>query len=176
MIDTEFAVSFDDYRAAHRLWLLNRPWPMFWHLFVMWILPIVVVAANCWSVWLWIWGQSNTLLVVYGVTIALTWLCLVLILKYRKGIRNRYQELYGRGSPPQRVRLLVDDVEVALWPPARAELRFPWSEVESLLEDEHGGVLVRGTMLLTVPRRVLTEEQWVELRRLAAAKRGTVAG
>jgi hypothetical protein len=142
----------------------------------MWILPIVVVCANCWSVWLWIWRQSNVLLVVYGVTIALTWLCLVLILKYRKGIRNRYQELYGGGATPVRVRLLVDDAQVTLWPAALPELRCLWSEVESLLEDEHGGALVRGTMLLTIPRRALAEEQWAELRRLAAAKRGAVAG
>jgi drug/metabolite transporter superfamily protein YnfA len=172
MIEADYVLQFDDYKAAHRLWLLNRPWPMFRHLFVMWILPGVVVGANCWSVWLWIRQRNDIVLIVYGVTIALTWLCLLLIVKYRKGLRRRYQEM-GGGALAQRVHLSVDEDHVAVANSAKSEIRYPWSAVESLLEDERGGVLVQGTTLMTVPRRVLAEAQWVELRRLAAkASRG----
>src|SRR6201997_1038209 len=152
MIEVDYVLQLDDYKAAHRLWLLNRPWPMFRHLLVMWILPGVVVGANCWSVWLWIRQRNEIVLVVYGVTIVLTWLCLLLIVRYRKALRRRYQEM-GGGALAQKVHLSVDEDHVA---------------VASLLEDERGGVLVTGTALVPVPRRVLTEAQWVELRKLAA--------
>ena len=172
MIEVDYVLQFDDYKAAHRLWLLNRPWPMFRHLLVMWILPGVVVGANCWSVWLWIRQRNDIVLVVYGVTIVLTWLCLLLIVRYRKALRRRYQEMGGRALA-QKVHLSVDEDHVAVANSAKSEVRYPWSAVESLLEDERGGVLVTGTALVTVPRRVLTEAQWEELRKLAAKKSRT---
>ncbi|HEY2002077.1 MAG TPA: hypothetical protein VGG80_07150 [Acidobacteriaceae bacterium] len=42
--------------------------------------------------------------------------------------------------------------------------------LESLLEDERDGVLILGATLVTVPPRVLAEEQWAELRRPAREK------
>jgi drug/metabolite transporter superfamily protein YnfA len=171
MIEADYVLQFDDYKAAHRLWLLNGPWPMFRHLCVMWILPGLVVGANCWSVWLWIRQRNDILLVVYGVTIVLTWLCLLLIVRYRKGMRRTYQEM-GGGALAQKVHLSVDEDHIAVANSAKSEVRYPWSTVESLLEDERGGVLVQGTTLVTVPRRVLAEAQWAELRRLAAKASG----
>jgi hypothetical protein len=77
----------------------------------------------------------------------------------------------GGGALAQRVHLSVDEDHVAVANSAKSEIRYPWSAVESLLEDERGGVLVQGTTLVTVPRRVLAEAQWAELRRLAKASR-----
>ena len=171
MIEADYVLQFGDYRAAHRLWLLNRPWAMFRHLFVMWILPGIVVCANGWSIWLWIGHRNDLLPVVYGVTIALTWICLILIMVYRKRLRRRYQAM-GGGALAQRVRLKVDDEGIAVANSAKSEVRYAWSVVEGLLEDEHGGVLVEGKTLIAVPRRVLQEAQWVELRALAAARVG----
>ena len=85
MIEVDYVLQFDDYKAAHRLWLLHRPWAMFRHLFLMWILPGIVVCANCWSIWLWIGNRSDRLPVVYGITIVLTWVCLILIRRTGKG-------------------------------------------------------------------------------------------
>ena len=167
MIEADYVLQFHDYKAAYRLWLLHRPWAMFRHLFVMWILPGIVVGANCWSIWLWIERRNDILPVVYGVTIALTWLCLILILTYRRRLRRRYQEM-GGGAMAQRVRLRVDDEGVAVANSARSEVRYSWSAIENLLEDEHGGVLVAGKTLIAVPRRVLQEAQWAELRGMAA--------
>jgi drug/metabolite transporter superfamily protein YnfA len=167
MIEAGYVLQFDDYKAARRLWLLNRPWAMFRHLFVMWILPGIVVCANGWSIWLWIGRRNDLLPVVYGVTIALTWVCLILIVIYRKGLRRRYQAM-GGGALAQRVRLKVDDEGIAVANSAKSEVRYAWSAMEGLLEDEHGGVLVEGKTLIAVPRRVLQEAQWVELRAMAA--------
>jgi drug/metabolite transporter superfamily protein YnfA len=174
MIEADYVLQFGDYKAAHRLWLLHRPWAMFRHLFVMWILPGIVVGANCWSVWLWIKGRNDILLVVYGVTIALTWLCLILVVRYRKGLRRRYQAM-GGGALAQRVRLKVDDEGIAVANSAKSEVRYAWSAMENLLEDENGGVLVEGKTLIAVPRRVLQEAQWTELRAMAAARAGRAA-
>ncbi|HEY3990001.1 MAG TPA: YcxB family protein [Acidobacteriaceae bacterium] len=171
MIEAEYVLQFDDYRAAHRLLLLERPLAMFWYLFVMWILPIAVVCANCWSLWLWIGNRSDILPTVYGITIAATWVCLILILMYRRRLRRRYREM-GGGAMAQRVRLSVDNEQVAVSNSAKSETRHPWSAIEKYAEDEHGGVLVAGKQLLAIPRRALTEAQWVELRALAAAKVG----
>ena len=171
MIEADYVLQFDDYKAAHRLWLLHRPWAMFRHLFAMWILPGIVVAANCWSIWLWIGKRSDRLPLVYGITIVLTWLCLILILTYRKRLRRRYQAM-GGGALAQRVRLKVDDEAIAVANSAKSEIRYAWSALEGSLEDEHGGVLVEGKTLIAVPRRVLEETQWAELREMAAARAG----
>jgi drug/metabolite transporter superfamily protein YnfA len=166
-MEADYVLQFDDYKAAHRLWLLHRPWAMFRHLFVMWILPGIVVGANCWSIWLWIGNRSDRLPVVYGLTIVLTWVCLILILTYRKRLRRRYQAM-GGGALAQRVRLKVDDEAIAVVNSAKSEIRYGWSALEGLLEDEQGGVLVKGKTLFAVPRRVLEERQWAELREMAA--------
>ena len=170
-MEAEYVLQFYEYKAAHRLWLLDRPLAMFWHLFVMWILPGMVVCANCWSVWLWIRNRTDILPTVYGITIALTWVCLIFILTYRRRLKRRYQEM-GRGAMAQRVRLLVDGEHVAMANSGKAEVRIPWSAVERFLEDEHGGVLVADKMLIAVPRRVLKDAEWVELRGLAAERVG----
>jgi hypothetical protein len=167
MIEADYAIQFDDYKAAHRLWLLERPGAMLWHLAVMWILPGVVVCANCWSLWLWIRQRSDILPTVYGITIAVTWLCLILILTYRRRLRRRYKEATG-GAAAQRVRLLVDNAHVAVSYAGRTETRFSWSAIGNFLEDEHGGVLVAGKMWVVIPRRALKEPQWAELREMAA--------
>jgi drug/metabolite transporter superfamily protein YnfA len=169
MIETDYAIQFDDYKAAHRLWLLDRPGAMLWHLFVMWILPGVVVCANCWSLWLWIRQRNDVLPTMYGFTIALTWLCLILILTYRRRLRRRYKEATG-GAAAQRVRLVVDNAHVSVSHGGRAETRFSWNAIEKFLEDERGSVLVAGKMWVVIPRRALNEAQWAELRGMAAAK------
>jgi len=169
MIEAVYAIQFEDYKAAHRLWLSDRPGAMLWHLFVMWIFPGVVVCANCWSLWLWIRQRNDILPTVYGITIALTWLCLILITTYRRRLRRRYREATG-GAAAQRVGLLVDDAHVAVSHAGRTETRFSWNAIENFLEDEHGGVLVAGKTWVVIPRRALNEPQWAELREMAAAK------
>jgi YcxB-like protein len=169
MIETAYAIQFKDYKAAHRLWLLERPGAMVWHLFVMWILPGIVICANCWSLWLWIRQRNDILPTVYGITIAVTWLCLILILTYRKRLRRRYREATG-GAAAQKVRLLVDNAHVAVSHGEKTEIRFSWSAIENFLEDEHGGLLVGGKTWVVIPRRALNEPQWAELRAMAATK------
>lgn len=172
MIETEYAISYADYKAANRLYLWQGLRTKAGYTLSMFVFPVIGLSLFVWSLWQRIGGNSGFLdasttnLLLY----ALLTICFPLV-RWRL-LRVGFRGLLPKGSG-NTVRLRADDEQVILSVPGSAEGRFFWNAFASSAENKKVLILiVSRTRYLLMPRRGLTETQWTELRALVSTRVG----
>ena len=174
MIETEYTIDYEDYKAAQRLYLRHRRWAMVVYLLFQWVLPAIAVGFVGWTLFLWLSTDYRDLPFVGGITAGLLWMSFIFLLNRKLTIRRGYRNLFPKGVTPI-TRLTADEAQLISAIPGRSEGRFFWAAIEDYAEDDRMALLfIRRKLFLMVPRRALNEAQWGELRALVTRKRGQV--
>jgi uncharacterized membrane protein len=172
MIETEYTITYADYKAANRLYLLHRPRTMIGYLLLTWVLPTIAFCLLAWALWLQRHGDASVPFATPGSMVSYAVLVLFLPLSRWRVLRLGYRGLLPKGGQ-KIVRLTANEEQVVFTVPGRAEGRYFWKAIEDHAEDKNSLILiVSRTRYLIVPRHALNEAQWVQIRALIAMKVG----
>ena len=172
MIETEYTITYADYKAANRLYLLHRPRTMIGYLLLTWVLPTIAFCLLGWALWLQAHGEVSVPFATSGSMVSYVVLALFLPLIRWRGLRLGYQGMLPKGGQ-KIVRLTANEEQVIFAVPGRAEGRYFWKAIEDHAEDKNSLILiVSRTRYRIVPRHALNEAQWVQMRTLIATKVG----
>jgi YcxB-like protein len=169
MIETEYSITYADYKAAQWLYLWKRPWKMilYWTSHLGW-----AALAACLVGWFFasrkvpeaglkLWLDCGTaFFVAFFVNQGIR----------AMQLRRCYGDSYSNTSR-RTVRLIANDKELRVAVPGRSESRLQWNAIDDVAEDSEVRLLFVGkTRFMIVPRRALNETQWAELRALITTK------
>lgn len=172
MIETEYTITYADYKAANRLYLLHRPRTMIGYLLLTWVLPTIAFCLLAWALWLQAHGDVSVPFATPGSMVSYVVLALFLPLSRWRVLRLGYRGLLPKGGK-KIVRLTANEEQVIFTVPGRAEGRYFWKAIEDHAEDKNSLILiVSRTRYLIVPRHALNEAQLVQMRTLIATKVG----
>ena len=172
MIETEYTITYADYKAANRLFLLHRPRTMIGYLLLTWVLPTIAFCFLAWALWLQAHGDVSVPFATSGSMVSYIVLALFLPLIRWRGLRLGYRGMLPKGGQ-KIVRLTANEEQVIFTVPGRAEGRYFWKAIEDHSEDKNSLILiVSRTRYLIVPRHALNEAQRVQMRTLIATKVG----
>ena len=166
-MQTEYTLTFSDYRAAQWLYLKTRPLSMCMYIFGTWVIPSIALAGF----FLYVWSietqpseASASLLsniqpmLIFGA---------ISPFLYRWAIWNGYKNQIG----PDIKSILsfsFNHERFIATSPSRTESKVEWSAITNFVEDKKVSLFFFSkTRFMVLPKRTFPEEIWSTIRNLA---------
>lgn len=168
MIETEYTLSFADFKAAQRLRIRTDPSTMSRYLLVVWVFPLIAIGVDLEV--LWQVSQHRHFRVVElasGVMfLCITFLALRVAMRFGMMAHKMSKVVAGKT-----IRFFFDEETFGMGIPGETEVKSHWNVIKGYQENEKVALLLLGEeKLLIVPGRALNEAHRAKLRALIAAK------
>lgn len=169
----DYISTFDDYKAAQKLYLRSRPKARIRLLGWMYGLP-VATAVLVFILWRGSRGSDwSGFSILTWLTVVCFFLTVQVVVLRPWNLRRCYKRLRKVSglTDSTTIRFEFDDNGVVSGIAGRSEGRFFWSGIQDFVENDKIALLFIGSKrFLYIPKRAMADEQWTQLRSLAAEK------
>lgn len=169
MTETEYTLSLADFKAAQRLRIGASLSTMVRYYAVVWGFPAIVTGIDL----RFLWQVSQKRLHFPGADLAFgaMFLCITLfVLRLATRFRTIPHKM-SKAVAGKTIRFHFDEETFGAGIPGETEVKSHWNVIKGYQEDEKVALLLLGEeKLFTLPRRALSEAQWVQLRAVIAGK------